>query len=470
MIKKLQRQFITYATLSVIILISLLIIPINIVNYRSKSVEVQRELKYIADNGGELPHITIDDYRKYLSGESQVTASSGSSVSIPENSSAKNPQSGTDASSDSTDLFKRLRDFLQSFTDTNGNSAEKDLDLTPESNYQLRYFSVIFDESGAVSRILDDHISSLTEDEIRTLAESHAKSARKKGIFVYNGLTYSYLSEKSTEGNAILVFMDTTGEFRSVRTFARYSIMFGIFCTIAFLIIVTLISKRVVQPVARNMESQKQFITNAGHELKTPLAVISANAEVLEMIDGKNEWTTSIRNQVTRLTGLVNNLIRLAKIQETTFEDPEDVDMSAAARESVDSYRTIAEQQGISLQAEIAPDLHVTGDPRALPELVNILIDNAVKYCDDSGTISVSLKTRARGRGILLTVTNTYAEGENVRYDRFFDRFYREDTSHNSKKSGYGIGLSMANQIVENHHGKISVTYTKPDISFQVTL
>ncbi|MCI6637490.1 MAG: hypothetical protein MSH32_04220, partial [Lachnospiraceae bacterium] len=91
MIKKLQRQFITYATLSVIILISLLIIPINIVNYRSKSVEVQRELKYIADNGGELPHITIDDYRKYLSGESQVTASSGSSVSIPENSSAKNP-------------------------------------------------------------------------------------------------------------------------------------------------------------------------------------------------------------------------------------------------------------------------------------------------------------------------------------------------------------------------------------------
>ena len=469
MIKKLQRQFITYATLSVIILISLLIIPINIVNYRSKSVEIQRELKYIADNGGELPHITIDDYRKYLKEESQAT-DSVSSVSAPKNTAEGNPDSDAGASSDPTEFFKRFRAFLQTLTDTNGNSAEKSLDLTPESNYQLRYFSVTFQKNGDVSDILDDHISSLTEDEIRALAESHIKSARTKGLFVYNGLTYSFLREINAEGNAILVFMDTTSEFRSVRTFAHYSVVFGIFCTIAFLIIVTLISKKVVRPVARNIESQKQFITNAGHELKTPLAVISANAEVLEMIDGKNEWTTSIRNQVTRLTGLVNNLIRLAKIQETTFEAPEDVDISAAARESADSYRTIAEQQGKSLHAEIDPDLHVTGDPRALPELINILIDNAVKYCDENGTISVSLKTRSRGRGILLTVTNTYAEGEKVRYDRFFDRFYREDTSHNSKKSGYGIGLSMANQIVENHHGKISVTYAKPDISFHVVL
>jgi len=534
MIQKLQRQFIFYATLAVIILMALLLIPINAVNYISEKNEIQNELKYIANNDGELPHVSLEDYLKNLQDKSSSSVSSSSSYAVSglgssseqsgavsdqsgaasgqsdtasvqsgassgqsgtasdqsgASTSEKDPSSGStntsgkdgtaknagsgsssESSSASADLIFRIKIFLQKLSGKSGSNEEQNLDLTPESNYQLRYFSVIFDEDDNITSLKSDHISSLTEDEIRSMASRTIKALRTDGVLVNNGMYYSFYRQATSDGGTIIVFMDTTSAFRSLSAFANYSFIFGIICTIAFLIIVTLISRKVVQPIAKNIESQKQFITNAGHELKTPLAVISANAEVLEMMEGKNEWTTSIRNQVVRLTGLVNNLIRLAKMQETSLDKPSDVNISAAAKETADSYRTIIEQKGKHLETNIAENLHVMGDPMALPELINILVDNATKYCDENGTVTISLKPKGRGKGMHLTVTNTYAEGSSVNYDRFFDRFYREDTSHNSKKSGYGIGLSMASQIVENNHGKIYVTYAKPDISFHVVL
>ncbi|MGN0361558.1 MAG: sensor histidine kinase, partial [Bilifractor sp.] len=396
---------------------------------------------------------------------------SSASQSEPGNEdNADESTSGSDNSSASADLIFRIKSFLQKISGKSEGVTEQNLELTPESNYQLRYFSVIFDKEDNIISLKSDHISSLTENEIRSMASRTIQTLRSDGLLRNNGMYYSFYRQQTDDGNTIIVFMDTTSSFRSLSTFANYSFIFGILCTIAFLVIVTLISRKVVQPIAKNIESQKQFITNAGHELKTPLAVISANAEVLEMMEGKNEWTTSIRNQVVRLTGLVNNLIRLAKMQETSLDKPVDVNISAAAKETADSYRTIIEQKGKHLKTDIAENLHVMGDPMALPELINILVDNATKYCNENGTVSIHLKPKGRGKGMHLIVTNTYAEGTNVNYDRFFDRFYREDTSHNSKKSGYGIGLSMASQIVENNHGKIYVTYAKPDISFHVVI
>ena len=488
MVKKLQRQFILYSTLAVVILMVLLLIPVNLFNYLNRSSDIRNELKYIADNGGELPSITLNEYKDYLkkndpdyhdldtsgngsseesSGESpeeiSSESSSGSSSSSPESESG-----GITINVDS--LLYRLREYFRALKIGSDSTKAEYLELTPESSYQIRYFSAIFDADGNLLSMKNDHISSLTEEETQSFAESCYASGKNSGMLHYNHMVYSYYGQPLEDGTYILVFMDSTNDYRSFQMFSRYSFVFAVFCTIAFLIIISFISRKVVQPIARNMESQKQFITNAGHELKTPLTVISANAEVLEMINGKNEWTTSIRNQVARLTGLVNNLISLTRMQETSFEHPTDVNLSAASRESASSFRPVIEQQGKHLETEIDDDLHFNGDPNALPELINILLDNAAKYCDDGGTVRLTLHPKSRGKGIHLTVTNTYADGEGIDYSRFFDRFYREDTSHNSKKSGYGIGLSMAKQIVENHHGRIFISYRKPDISFHATL
>lgn len=475
MIKKLQHQFILYSTLAIIILMVLLLIPVNLFNYLNRSSDIHDELQYIADNGGELPSITLNEYKDYLKkndpdyhdydASPDVSSESGT---VSGSSSSTSGETGITININS--ILYRLREYFRALKIGPDSTKTEYLELTPESSYQIRYFSAIFDAEGHILTMKNDHISSLTEEETRSFAESCYASGQNSGMIHYNQMIYSYYGQPAEDGTYILVFMDSTNDYRSFQMFSRYSIIFAIFCTIVFLIIITFISRKVVQPIARNIESQKQFITNAGHELKTPLTVISANAEVLEMINGKNEWTTSIRNQVSRLTGLVNNLITLTRMQETSFKHPEDMNLSAVSRQSAENFRPVIEQQGKRLETVIDDELHFTGDQSALSELFNILLDNAAKYCDEGGTVFLTLHPRNHGKGIHLTVTNTYADGEGTDYTRFFDRFYREDTSHNSKKSGYGIGLSMAKQIVENHHGKIFISYKKPDISFHVTL
>ena len=234
------------------------------------------------------------------------------------------------------------------------------------------------------------------------------------------------------------------------------------------ILILSVFARKVVQPYIRNAEAQKQFITNASHELKTPLAVISANTEVIEMINGKSEWTDSTVKQVNRLSELISQLVVLSKLEERQDIVLVDVDMSGEAKSVMESFKAISETQNITLQAEIAEDIHVMADQKGLRELINILMDNAVKYCDENGTVSVSLSKK--GKNTVFVVSNDYAAGEDVDYRQFFERFYREDKSHNSEKKGYGIGLSMAESLVRMFKGKISVSYKKPVISFTVIL
>ena len=221
----------------------------------------------------------------------------------------------------------------------------------------------------------------------------------------------------------------------------------------------------------RNMENQKAFITNAGHELKTPLAVIKADTEVLEMSSGANEWTRSISNQVDRLTVLVGNLITLAKMGELDKEDLSEVNFSECVKESSDNYRVVISNQGKTLKTEITDNVKVKGIRDGLTEIVNILLDNAQKYCDEKGMIAVELTHTRKNSGAKLIVSNDYAKGKDIDYTKFFDRFYRGDTSHNSgdaKDSGYGIGLSMAEGFVEEFGGKIAADFRDGRISFTV--
>ena len=227
-----------------------------------------------------------------------------------------------------------------------------------------------------------------------------------------------------------------------------------------------------IRPFVRNMENQKRFITNAGHELKTPIAIISANAEAIEMLNGQSQWTDSILKQVRRLSNLIQDLIMLSKMGERSQVDLviTDVNLSETVHAVADSFQQLAIDAEKTLTTAIADGIHVKGDSKCLYELVNILVDNAVKYCDDKGTIDVSLRRGRLGKGAVVAVTNTYADGANVDYSRFFERFYRGDTSHNSQKAGYGIGLSMAEELTKLMGGKINVSYKAQRITFTVRL
>ena len=186
------------------------------------------------------------------------------------------------------------------------------------------------------------------------------------------------------------------------------------------------------------------------------------------MMNGKSEWTESTVKQVNRMSELISQLVVLSRLEESVDLVLTDVNMSEEAKKSIENYKTVAETKGLTLNSEIADDICVSADEKGIFELINILLDNAVKYCDENGEIKITLDKK--GRNAVLKVENDYAEGDGVDYKRFFDRFYREDQSHNSEKKGYGIGLSMAESLVRMFKGKIHVSYKKPKICFTITI
>jgi signal transduction histidine kinase len=266
------------------------------------------------------------------------------------------------------------------------------------------------------------------------------------------------------------VVLDATSRYGLIRLIMMYMAALWLTVLILYVVIMGRFSKNLILPFVENDEKQKRFITNASHELKTPLAVISANTEMTEVLGGKSKWTESTRRQIKRLQALIEDLVVLTRLDEMKEADLSDVDLSAVVSETAEPFRSIAESEGKSFSTQIAPDTHIRGDRRGLQQVTSILIDNAVKYCDKGGAIAVTLEGRARGKGARITVANTYAEGKNVDTSRFFERFYRQDESHNSEKSGFGIGLSMAKEIVERMKGRLKIGYADNIISFTVEI
>jgi K+-sensing histidine kinase KdpD len=343
---------------------------------------------------------------------------------------------------------------------------------TPEFSYQTRYFTVRANTAGHVTEIDVQHIAAFTQEEAVKYAQMAIEKGEAKGFFKNNRASYGYMITKQGEDNYLIVIMDCTHDVAAVQSFMRASVWFGLICIILYMLILIPLCNVAIKPFVHNMENQKRFITNAGHELKTPIAIISANTEAMELINGKNQWTESILKQTQRLTNLISSLIFLSKIGENSRETMKltSVNVSRTVTEAADSFQTMLANENKKLVNEIKPDVHATAEERWLYEIINILMDNAVKYCDDNGTVNVSVTTGKRNKGAIITITNDYADGANTDYTRFFERFYRGDESHNSKKSGYGIGLSMAAEIIKNMKGKLDVSYKNGRISFIVKM
>ena len=228
------------------------------------------------------------------------------------------------------------------------------------------------------------------------------------------------------------------------------------------------LSARIVKPFSDNYEKQKRFITDAGHELKTPLTIIDADAEILEMDFGENEWLQDIQAQTSRLADLTNALVMLSRMEEgvstgTKIEFP----LSDIVDEVCHTFQAPAQVQQINLDSKIEPLISMNGDENAIRGLITILLDNAVKYTNENGTISLTLEKKKNR--IYLSVFNTTESISKEQISHVFDRFYRTDASRNSQTGGYGLGLSIAAATVESHHGKISAE-TKDEKSLKITV
>ena len=244
----------------------------------------------------------------------------------------------------------------------------------------------------------------------------------------------------------------------------------GLFCIVLFFLIITFLSSKAIKPFVRNMENQKRFITNASHELKTPVAIISANTEALELVSGKSEWTGNIIKQTKRLTNLINDLVALARVGEIEKENLklEDVDISQVTETIAGDFRQVAAERGKTLETHIPPCVHVRTEEKLFGQILGILLDNAVKYCDEKGRVQVEVTTEKKEKGFAIIISNDFAEGKDIDYTKFFERFYRHDISHSSQIKGYGVGLSMAADIVQILDGTIDVSWKEGRISFRL--
>jgi len=343
--------------------------------------------------------------------------------------------------------------------------------ITIDTIYQYRYFSVVYKEDKTLYSTNLDHLSNLSKEQALSYANKVIKDSRSSGVFKVGSQFYSYqITQDSKTKRYLLVVLDSTNYLESRNDFFWLSIQLCFYSFIFFVLVVSGFSNFAIRPYIKNYENQKRFITNAGHELKTPLAIISANTELQELMTGENEWTESTKDQVKRLSNLINQMVVLARLEEQPDVTLVDVNFSEVVKKVAGNFKSVIEKAGKKYEIKLQEDIHVNATEDELYELVSILIDNACKYCDEDGQIFVTLTKAKRGKRARLTVANSYADGKNVDYSRFFDRFYREDESHNQKQPGYGIGLSMAESLVRIFKGRIWVSYKKGLIGFTVLL
>ncbi|MCI8874357.1 MAG: HAMP domain-containing histidine kinase [Lachnospiraceae bacterium] len=413
MMKALQKKFVFTAMIAVSILLFILLGIINIVNIAMVRTETDKTLTMISEADGNFDHIQP-----------------------PPNSAP--PFDFRIKPKDERDKFLSSNFFIVRL---NGNGQ------------------IVFTDVSRTS-LVDE--ASAEELALRVLDEG--TSVGKAGKYRYQ------ISNSHTGNETVIVFLDTSEEILSYVRVLFLSGGIGISCWILMLFMVMFLSKKAIFPIVENMERQKQFVTNAGHEIKTPLAVILANTEAMELYNGENKWSKNIREQTVRLNGLMKNLLLLAKMDESAAEIIKtEISFSELVSENVRVFAEPLNLRSITLQTEIQPNVIIKANKEQISQLISILFDNASKYTNNRGTVIVRLQKS--DKRIKLLIKNSCEKLLDTPPDKLFDRFYRDDKARTQKTGGYGIGLSVARSIVLANKGSITAEYENPNfVSFTVTL
>lgn len=334
--------------------------------------------------------------------------------------------------------------------------------ITEETQFSTRFFSVWLDDEKQIVNTNMDSVSTITEQDVEDYTDKVLKRGKERGWIG----DYRYRIMDTEDGTTVVFVNGNTYNNTSNRLlFTALLVLLGSASLI--LILTVVVSKRAVRPVAESYEKQRQFITDANHELKTPLTLILSNLDIVESELGKNEWLDDIRSEGERMGLLINQLVTLSRMDESTDSVMrEEFNLSSAVADTVSEFESLAEERGHTLTSSISPSVYYYGDESLIRRLTAILLDNAIKYCDAGGNIQLSLTCR---RHPVLTVENTYQDVDKLELNRLFDRFYRADKARTFSGS-FGIGLSIAQSIVKSHKGNIAAYRKCGIIGFRVEL
>ena len=409
MLKKLRRRFVAIAMCALSVMFFVQFIAVNVINLYQRDSETREILQIIADNNGVLPG--------------------------------------------GPELGNSLADFLNPF-------GKPEINI--ETPYATRYFVVELRKNVA-TRISTEHIAAVSDEAAYEYASEVYR--RGPGFGVVGSYRYYY---KVGAEKSIMVFIDITRDLKLSFALMSISSIVTLLTLLVILIPVWILCKLALRPVEEAMEKQKQFITDAGHELKTPIAIISADAEVMELCQGENEWLTSIKKQTVRMNTLVKNLVDLSKLgEEADVKKHAVFDISEAVLDTASNFETTAKAMGKTFTYSAARDVKFNGNEEEIRQLISILCDNAMKYTNENGIIKLNLYKV--GKNIQIDVYNTCDYVDPATVPRLFDRFYRADASRSRETGGYGIGLSVARAIVERNKGKIrAVTDGTTAITFKI--
>lgn len=345
----------------------------------------------------------------------------------------------------------QTRERLQSIADSNGEASPTQID--PYNNNQIGYidnFSVLLGKENKIINIyLNRNIIVQQTDII-----SYVNEALNTGDSTGTIGSYAFLIEQKPYGK-IVVFLDVSVQQNQSKTLIVITAVIGIVAIAIFFIIAVALSFWLVKPVKETFDKQKLFISNASHELKTPLAVIIANSDVLEGEIGDNKWLTYIRSESVRMSELVNELLCLARLDDKSGHKlvMSQFNLSDVVLSTALPFESTVFEMGKKFDVDVESDIMYNGDESSIRHILSILIDNAIKYSKENGEINVKLYTHS-GKKII----EVYNTGDGIPADKLkkvFERFYRQDEARNSKSGGYGLGLAIAKSIVESHNGKI---------------
>ncbi len=320
----------------------------------------------------------------------------------------------------------------------------------PDDNYMTRFFIVGVSRDGSVSIIDWQRIASITPYELTYYAsQAMSKDSDRGYLDQFRFLKFEVGSQ------TIIIFLNCSKDIETMRSLLYMSVTISTGALLLVFLLVLPLSKKAIQPIANNIELQKRFITDASHELKTPLTSISTSLDVIELDRGPDEWTDNIRGQVGRMSGLVSQLVTLSRLDEVKpVPEKEHFDLSSAAWEILEVHTPQAKAAGKEIKTEIEDNVMMSGEKASIQQMLSVLIENAIKYSDDNSEIRFSL-SKSYGK-IKIEVFNTCNYEKIPDTKRLFERFYRPDESRNSATGGNGIGLAIAKSVVEAHGGKIN--------------
>ena len=428
MIEKIRKKFIAYTMLAVISVFSVIIVSINgLFLYRTVN-ELDSVTQIIADSGGILRKNKNFDHP------------------TEENKGNDDPE----------------------FHKNNEPHPDGRMFKNKEMPYATRYFFAVYDTEQKLTEINLENIISVEQED----AEKITDALVKKGISAGWKNSRRYRVSK-TETGYIVIVLDSENQVSSMLSVLIITLLVSFASTAVLYIIIRVSSKKVIRPIAESYEKQKQFITDAGHELKTPLTAISANMELVKMTSGENKWTDAVARQTDKMTKLINQLIRLSKMDEDSFGyEMNEFSLSEAAADTVDSFGGVTDSKGIKLITDIKSGISVINDEAAVRQIISVIMDNAVKYCDEHGEISVSLSQinqHVSKNKAILTIQNDFADTDRFDSEKVFDRFYRGDKAHVSDGS-FGLGLSIARSAADSCGIKLSADKGNKKVIFSIVL